>query len=68
MLNIILGTIVLTFNILFVNSAIDKTSTIWEDDINNPINEEYVVEVAFNLEIDIESVTQEQFNDRYIND
>lgn len=67
MLNIILGTIVLTFNILFVNIATDKTSTIWENDINNPINEEYVIEVAFNLDIDIESVTQKQFNDRYIN-
>ena len=39
----------------------------WENSIYNPDNEEFVVEVAFNLEISIDEVTQEQFNDRYIN-
>jgi hypothetical protein len=38
---------------------------LWEDHIANPENREFVVEVAFNLDIPIDSVTQEQFNKRY---
>lgn len=38
------------------------------DSINNPANEEFVVEVAFNLDIPVDSVTQEQFNARYLAD
>lgn len=38
----------------------------WEDDIRNPDNEEYVNEVAFNLDIDPSEVTQEQFENRYL--
>jgi hypothetical protein len=38
----------------------------WEDDIKNPENEEYVNEVAFNLDIDPKDVTQDQFNQRYL--
>ena len=41
--------------------------TSWGDSIYNPENEEFVVEVAFNLDITVDEVTQEQFNDRYIN-
>jgi len=41
-------------------------TVIWADNIHNPDNEEYVVEVAFNLDIPVDSVTQEQFNQRYI--
>lgn len=37
----------------------------YEDSIHNPENEEYVVEVAFNLDISPEQVTQKQFNNRY---
>lgn len=40
----------------------------WEDDIKNPENEEYVNEVAFNLDIDPKDVTQEQFDQRYKED
>ena len=36
-----------------------------KDDIGNPENSAYVVEVAFNLGIDTSEVTQEQFNQRY---
>lgn len=46
--------------------AINETT--WEDSIHNPENEEFVVEVAFNLDIDPEDVTQEMFNQRYIYD
>lgn len=38
----------------------------WVDNIHNPENEEFVIEVAFTLDIETEVVTQEQFNDRYI--
>ena len=37
----------------------------WENSINNPENEEFVVEVAFNEGCTIEQVTQEQFDARY---
>lgn len=37
----------------------------WADCILNPENKEYVTEVAFNLNIKPEEVTQEQFNKRY---
>lgn len=37
----------------------------WEDNISNPDNEEFVVEVAFNAGVDAEEVTQEMFNSRY---
>ena len=34
--------------------------------IHNPANEPYVLECAFNLGIDVDEVTQEQFNERYL--
>jgi len=37
----------------------------WANCIKNPANEEYVEEVAFNLNIKPTEVTQEQFNSRY---
>lgn len=37
----------------------------WTNCIKNPENKEYVEEVAFNLNIKSEEVTQEQFNTRY---
>lgn len=37
----------------------------WEDNISNPDNEEFLVEVAFNAGVDAEEVTQEMFNSRY---
>ena len=37
----------------------------WEDSIQNPSNEEFVVEVAFNEGIQTTEVTQEMFNARY---
>jgi hypothetical protein len=39
----------------------------WTNCIINPANKEYVEEVAFNLNIRPEQVTQEQFNSRYLN-
>ena len=40
----------------------------WEDDINNPDNAPYVVEVAFNESCTIDQVTQHMFNLRYLTD
>lgn len=37
----------------------------WVDNIHNPENEEFVEEVAFNLGIYADQVTQQQFNKRY---
>jgi hypothetical protein len=37
----------------------------WADNIHNPENEEFVEEVAFNLGIHTDQVTQAQFNKRY---
>ena len=37
----------------------------WADNIHNPDNQEFVEEVAFNLCIPTDQVTQEQFNSRY---
>ena len=42
-----------------------KEIRIENNDIHHPDNWEYVNEVAFNLEIDPDSVTQEMFNERY---
>lgn len=39
----------------------------WPDSILNPENSEFVTEIAFNLGIDNNEVTQEMFNERYIN-
>ena len=36
-----------------------------EDRITNPVNAEYVNEIAFNLDIEPAQVTQKQFNLRY---
>jgi hypothetical protein len=51
-------------------AIINKTETCtgyWPDSILNPENGEFVTEVAFNLGIENSEVTQEQFNERYIN-
>lgn len=37
----------------------------WADNVNNPENREFVVEVAFNENVEIWQVTQAQFNERY---
>ena len=39
----------------------------WTDNIKNPENEEFVVEVAFNLNKPVSQVTQQEFNNRYLN-
>ena len=39
----------------------------WADNIKNPENEEFVEEVAFNLNKPVSQVTQKEFNNRYLN-
>ena len=38
----------------------------WFDSIHNPINQPFVLEIATKLEIHQDSVTQEQFEQRYL--
>lgn len=38
----------------------------WANSINNPENEEFVAETAFNLGINDYQVTQQQFDERYL--
>jgi len=49
-----------------VQSASITPEVAWEDDINNPSNQPFVLEVAFNEGIEVDDVTQAQFNARYI--
>ena len=37
----------------------------WDSSIHNKANQPYVIEVAFNLDIEPNEVTQKQFNARY---
>lgn len=48
-------------------AMVQQSTGNWDDSIKNPNNEEFVTEVAFNLGIDNNEVTQEMFNKRYIN-
>lgn len=60
-------TITLMLFIILTSCSVQKYSnTKWEDSINNPNNEEFVVETAFSLGISSKKVTQQQFNDRYL--
>lgn len=62
-------TIIKTLLILAICTGCMKQNSLsqiaWEDNINNPENREYVVEVAFNEGVEIWEVTQSQFNERY---
>lgn len=49
-----------------VQSLSDTNDVRWKDNIRNPSNQPYVLECAFNLSIHPDSVTQEQFNQRYL--
>jgi hypothetical protein len=37
----------------------------WADDTRNPENAEFIEEIAFNLDIKANEVTQNDFNNRY---
>ena len=39
----------------------------WADNIKNPENEEFVEVVAFNLHKPVSQVSQQEFNNRYLN-
>lgn len=61
--------IIKTFLILAILTGCNKQNSLsqiaWEHNINNPENREYVVEVAFNENVEICNVTQQMFNERY---
>lgn len=58
-------TLILLSVILTSCATTHTISTDYSGSISNPVNIEYVEEVAFNLNIAVEAVTQEQFNKRY---
>lgn len=62
-------TIIKTLLILSLCTGCMKQNSLsqirWCDNINNPENHEFVVEVAFNEGVEMWEVTQEQFNERY---
>lgn len=64
-----MNTIIKTLLILSICAGCNKQNSLsqvaWDDNINNPENHEFVVEVAFNEGVEIEQVTQAQFNERY---
>lgn len=61
-----MNTIIKTLLILSICTGCNSLSQVaWEDNINNPENHEFVVEVAFNEGVEMWEVTQEQFNERY---
>lgn len=45
----------------------NKSIVSWEDSVYNPDNAEFVEECAFNLDKNFNEVTQEDFNNRYLN-
>ena len=49
-----------------IQSAPIMPDVAWEDDINNPDNQPFVLEVAFNEECSVDEVTQYMFNKRYL--
>ena len=51
--------------VIIDNELYDADSVDWDNSIHNPSNQPFVLEVSFNLEIPIDSVTQEQFDERY---
>ena len=64
-----MNTIIKTLLILSLCAGCSKEKSLsqiaWADNVNNPENEEFVVEVAFNEGVEIGQVTQAQFNERY---
>jgi len=61
----ILVVTVITIAFILSSCTTSPNEVAWEDSIANSENSEFVVEVAFNLDIPVDSVTQEQFNARY---
>jgi hypothetical protein len=64
-----MNTIIKTLLILSLCTGCSKEKSLsqiaWADNVNNPENREFVVEVAFNENVEIWQVTQAQFNERY---
>jgi hypothetical protein len=66
-LNYILNVFLVVLTVyLFVQFSNQIKSQRYENSIKNPENQPFVLECAFNLGIPIDSVTQEQFNERYL--
>jgi hypothetical protein len=66
MKHLVILAVVLTLASCSIGHKISVTD--WKDSVYNPDNQDFVVEVAFNLGISVDKVTQEQFNARYKED
>ena len=60
---LVVAVIVVAF--ILTSCTVSPNELAWDDNIANPENHDFIVEVAFNLDIHVDSVTQEQFNARY---
>ncbi len=58
----------ISINMLSCSPKKSPSAAHWVDSIENPDNEEFVSEVAFNEGIEFYDVTQKMFNERYKND
>lgn len=58
--------VVATVSCSVTSQAQVDTCPAWADNIQNPDNKEYIEEIAFNLDIKVGQVTQEDFNKRYL--
>jgi hypothetical protein len=63
--------LILSSAILLTNCTMQKFTVDacpkWTNSVKNPQNEEFINEVAFNLNKAPQQVTQQEFNTRYVN-
>lgn len=63
--------LILASSFLLVNCTVQKYNVDacpkWTNNIKNPDNLEFIEEVAFNLNKAPQQVTQQEFNNRYVN-
>jgi uncharacterized lipoprotein YajG len=63
--------LILSSAILLTNCTMQKFNVDacpkWTNSVKNPVNEEFINEVAFNLKKQPQQVTQQEFNNRYVN-
>jgi len=50
-----------------ITGKVDACPVKWANNINNSDNAEFVEEVAFNLNKPVSQVSQQEFNNRYLN-
>jgi hypothetical protein len=63
--------LILSTSFLLTNCTMQKFNVDacpkWTNSVKNPDNDEFINEVAFNLNKQPQQVTQQEFNNRYVN-